>query len=222
MKSEYSKGYIKVWRSIALWDWWHDINTSRLWLVILLNVNWQNNEWQGNEIKRGSMLTSIEKLSELSQLTIQQTRTALKHLESTDDITIESTNRGSLVTVVNYDFWQGEYENLTSESTSDSFSRVTNESTSKPTTNKENKTIKNDKNDKNNGVVDSDDLMELLSVEEIKALYSTYEKAGDLIDLVQEQIYSGQTVIQHNAFKYICGYAKNRNWPSKNNMEVQR
>ena len=209
MKNEYSKGFIKIWRNIVHWDWWHDVNTSRLWLVILLNANWQDNEWRGIEIKRGSMLTSIERLATMSQLTIQQTRTALKHLEKTNDITIKSTNKYSIITIVNYDVWQGDFEKLTSETTS----KVTNEPTIKPTsqitTNKETNNNKNIKNNKNNYDVD---LMELLTVEQIQAIYRTYENAGDLIDIVQDQVNSKGTEIKSSAYSYICGYANNTNW----------
>lgn len=216
MKSEYNKGFIKLWRSIAQWHWWSDMNTSRMMIVLLLNVNWEDHLCNGIEIKRGSMLTSIRALAKMSGLSVQQTRTALKHLESTKDITItltgESTHRCSLVTVENYDIWQGGYEKPTHQ--------ITDNPTQEATPNKE--YIKNipKEDNKNNPVVDSSDLMELLTVEDIKALYSKYEQAGDLIYLVQEQIDNGQTVIEHDAFKYICGYAKNKNWPYKGTTEV--
>lgn len=211
MRNEYNKGFIKLWRSVTLSDWWHDINTSRLWEVLLIYANWQDTEWQGKTIKRGQLFTSIGNLSELSHLTIQQTRTALNHLKRTNNITIESTNKGSLITVVNYDFWQGESEKTTSESTSTLTDEATSEPTSKLTTNKEYKNTKNDKNN-NWAVVD---LIELLSIEEIKALYDNYENANTLIDIVQEQINHSHTPIKSSAYKYICGYATNKNWPAK-------
>ena len=215
MKSEYNRGYIKLWRSIAHWHWWNDKNTSRLWIVILLNANWENNLWKGREIKRGSLLTSTKALAEMSQLTIQQTRTALKHLISTNDITIESTNEFSVITIVNYEFWQGEYEKPTSEVTSDSTNNLTSEVTSDSTTNKEDKNIKNIKNDNNNLVVEAADLMELLTIDELKTLLDTYENANTLIDYVQDQIDSNGTLIKASAYKYICAYADNKNWPIK-------
>ena len=210
MKNEYSKGFIKIWRNIVHWDWWHDVNTSRLWLVILLNANWQDNEWRGIEIKRGSMLTSIERLASMSQLTIQQTRTALKHLVKTNDITIKTTNKYSIITIVNYDVWQGDFEKLTSETTSKVANEPTNNPTGELTTTKEvEEDIKKYKKDKNNLVVD---LMELLTAEQIQAIYRTYENAGDLIDIVQDQVNTKGTEIKSSAYNYICGYANNTNW----------
>lgn len=214
MKSEYNKGYIKLWRSIAQWHWWHDHNTTRVWIVILLNANWEDRMCGGIEVRRGSLLTSYRALAEMTGLSVQETRTAVKHLKETNDITQESTNisthapthRCSLITVVNYDFWQGGYESSTHQST--------HELTHESTLNKED--TKNFKEDyKNNSVVDSADLMELLTAEQIQAIYRTYESAGNLIDSVQDQIDSSGTRIKASAYKYICGYADNTNWPTK-------
>lgn len=210
MKSDYNKGFIKIWRNIVLWEWWPDINTSRLWLVILLNANWQDTEWHGITIKRGSLLTSVKELSKMSCLSVQQTRTALKHLEKTNSITIKSTNKFSLITVENYDFWQGDYEKPTSDITS----RVADGLTNELTPNKEyyKNPIKNDKN--------NDDLMDMLAIEELQALYHTYEEAGKLLDIIQDQISCGHTQIKQSAYKYICAYANNKSWPTKRHTEV--
>lgn len=215
MKSEYNKGFIKLWRSIAQWHWWSDMNTSRMMIVLLLNVNWEDHLCDGIEIKRGSMLTSIRALAKMSGLSVQQTRTALKHLESTKDITItptgEATHRCSLITVENYNIWQGGNEKPTHQ--------ITDNPTQEATPNKE--YIKNiPKEDyKNNPVVDSSDLMELLTIDELKRLLDTYEDANTLIDDVQDQIDSRSIRIKNSAYKYICSYAANKNWPYKSTME---
>lgn len=210
MKSEYNKGYIKLWRSIAQWHWWHDHNTTRVWIVILLNANWEDRLCNGIEVKRGSLLTSYRSLAKMSGLSLQETRTAVKHLEETHDITTDSTHqpthRFTIVTVENYDFWQGGYEEPTHQST--------HQPTHQSTLNKEDtKNIKEDY--KNNSVVDSADFMELLTAEQIQAIYHTYEDAGNLIDSVQDQIDSSGTHIKASAYKYICSYADNTNWPTK-------
>ena len=84
-------------------------------------------------IEKGSVFTSIEHLSKKSGLTMQQTRTALNKLKSTGEITIKSTNRGTLVTVENW----GKYQFMSEE--------ITNESTNNPTNNQQtsNKQITN-------------------------------------------------------------------------------
>ena len=101
-----NKGYIKLWRNLQEWEWIDDPNTTYLWIMILLNVNWQDKTWKGVKIPKGSMFTSIEQLSKLCRQTKRQTRTALNHLISTNHLTSQPTNRGTLITVVNWDSWQ--------------------------------------------------------------------------------------------------------------------
>ena len=125
--------FIKLYRSLLDWEWWDDKNVTRLFLTILLSVNWQTKKWHGMTIEKGSVFTSIEHLSKKSGLTMQQTRTALNKLKSTGEITIKSTNGGTLVTVENW----GKYQFMPEE--------ITNESTNNPTNNQQtsNKQITN-------------------------------------------------------------------------------
>ena len=126
--------FIKLYRSLLDWEWWDDKNVTRLFLTILLSVNWQTKKWHGMTIEKGSVFTSTEHLSKKSGLTMQQTRTALNKLKSTGEITIKSTNKGTLVTVENW----AKYQFMPEE--------VTNKSTSNPTNNQQttNKQITND------------------------------------------------------------------------------
>lgn len=138
-------GYIKLSRKMMEWEWWHDDNTLRLWLTILFLANWEDKEWHGEKIPRGSFWTSIESLSKKSGLTPRQVRTALKHLEDsnqvtskvtdklTNKVTNKVTNHGRLITVVNY----GVYQDLTSESDKQNDKQNASHPTSKATTTEE-------------------------------------------------------------------------------------
>ncbi len=66
----------------------------------------QDKKYQSNTVKLGSFVTSLGSLSNETGLTIQQTRTALKHLISTGELTSKSTNKNRIITVVNYDKYQ--------------------------------------------------------------------------------------------------------------------
>jgi len=101
-------GYIKLFRSLLEWEWYDDKNTKILFLHLLLTVNWTSKSWHGIEIKRGQRLVSIEKLAAELGLSVQNVRTAVTHLKSTGEITIEPTNRANLITVVNYEVYQGD------------------------------------------------------------------------------------------------------------------
>ena len=102
----YIEGFIKISRKIMDWEWYTDINTKTLFLHCLLKANFRTKKYQGNTVKKGSFITSIGSLSKETGLTVQQTRTALKHLISTGELTSKSTNKNSIITMVNYDKYQ--------------------------------------------------------------------------------------------------------------------
>ena len=51
------------------------------------------------DIPAGSMITSIRQLSRHSGLTVREVRTALKHLISTQEVTLKTTQKYTLITV---------------------------------------------------------------------------------------------------------------------------
>lgn len=93
------KGYVKVYRSLLDWEWWHDINVHRLFAYILLKANWKDKRWQGVEIKRGEFVTSLDKLSQDTDLTTSQVRTALEKLQSSGEV-IAKSGQGSKHTII--------------------------------------------------------------------------------------------------------------------------
>ena len=101
-----STGWIKIHRGLISWEWYDDINTSRLFIHCLIRANHSDANWRGTEIKRGSFLTSLETLSKETSLSVSQIRTSLKKLNSTNEITSLSQARSRVITVVNYDSYQ--------------------------------------------------------------------------------------------------------------------
>lgn len=99
-------GFIKIHRKISSWEWYDNDVVKSVFLHLLLNANYKERSWKNVTVKPGQVLTSVRRLSNDLNHTVQQTRTALAKLESTNDITIRSTNKFSLITVVNW----GEYQ----------------------------------------------------------------------------------------------------------------
>lgn len=98
--------YIKLNRSILEWEWWADINTTRLFLYMLLKANWKDGKFKGIDVPRGSFISSIAKLSEGTGLSSDEVRTAIGHLVKSNTITKQSTSRFTLFSLVNYDLYQ--------------------------------------------------------------------------------------------------------------------
>lgn len=99
--------YIKLDRRICEWEWFTDGNTLKLWIYLLANAQYKDTKFKGIEIKRGQIITGRKKLAECLGMSERQIRSCLKHLEKTQEVTIKSTNRFTLITIVKYDFYQG-------------------------------------------------------------------------------------------------------------------
>ncbi len=99
-------GWIKLHKKLLDWEWYADNNVKILFLHCLLKANYADKQWQGNIIKRGSFATSINHLSIELNLSQQQIKTALMKLTSTKEIIATTTNKYTLLAVVNYDSYQ--------------------------------------------------------------------------------------------------------------------
>lgn len=101
-------GFIKLHRSMVSWEWWHDMNTWRLFSWLLLSVNWKDGRFAGYEIPRGSIVTSYPKMAAETDLSVKQVRTALNHLKRTGEVAVKTTPKFSIITVNNYCKYQDE------------------------------------------------------------------------------------------------------------------
>ena len=116
-------GWIKLYRSMKGWKWYRDIPTKTLFIHLLLEANREDQPWQDIIIKTGQCAVGRKQLAYDTGLTEQQVRTALKKLQNTGEITTESTNRFTIVTIVNYSQYQQ--------------SAVSNQPTAQPTDNQQ-------------------------------------------------------------------------------------
>lgn len=99
-------GHIKIDRKILEWEWYSDINTCRLFIHLLLKANWKDGRFQGTEVPRGSLVTSYSSLAKQTGLSVQNVRTAIKHLILTGEITSKQQAKFTVITVKNYDKYQ--------------------------------------------------------------------------------------------------------------------
>jgi len=135
-------GWIKMYRSILEWDWWSDHNVTRLFLYFLVKANSVDKKWKGTVIKRGSFVTGLTQISEETGLSIQQIRTAIEKLKSTDEITDQSTSQYRIITISNYDKYQASQddEQQAEQQTNN------NQTTSEQQANNNNQELKNERN----------------------------------------------------------------------------
>ena len=136
------KGYIKLDRKLLNWGWFRNGDMLKLWIYLLLTAKHQDVVEDGMEIKRGQVRFGRKQASKDLQISEQSIRTCINRLKSTNEITTESTNKCTLITIIKYDEYQGSGRKSTTKST--------NKSTcNQPATNQQLTTYKNDKNVKN-------------------------------------------------------------------------
>lgn len=128
-------GFIALHRDIMEWEWWDDHNTTRLFITCLLAANHKERNWQGMKIERGQFVSSFDSLSKKTGLSIQSVRTSIEKLKKSQNLTIKTTNKFSVLTVVNYDKYQSSDKQPTNNTTNE-----------QQTTNKQSITNNNDNN----------------------------------------------------------------------------
>ena len=178
-------GWIKIHRKILDWEWYNDTNTFRLFMHLILKANHKDKKYRGILVKAGSFLTGRELLSIETGLSIQQVRTCLERLKSTNEITINSSRQGTIIQIVKYKDYQITTNEITTNQPQDNQQVTTN------------KNVKNEKEEKSvipnleEFVTYGISIVEDVSIEALKLKYQSWlqndwhkEKNGKMIKIV--------------------------------------
>ncbi|MBR2724639.1 MAG: hypothetical protein IKB72_04305 [Ruminococcus sp.] len=134
-------GWVKLHRKLKNWRWYKDQPTKALFIHFLLEA-----EWVGDN--RGQIITTESDLEKETGLSRQQIRTAIKHLQATKEITKQVTNgltnkvtdKKTVITIENYNLYQGEDIEPNQEANQQEEFNLTND---QPTSNQSTINIKN-------------------------------------------------------------------------------
>lgn len=99
-------GFIKIDRKIQKWEWYDDLNMCGFFLHLLLLANWEDRHWHGIVIKRGSFVTSYRKLADSMKTSTVTIYKWIKRLTETGELTVSSTAKYTVISIVSYDFYQ--------------------------------------------------------------------------------------------------------------------
>ena len=134
------QGWIKLHRKFVEWEWFRRSEMVHTMLYFILMANHAPNKWQGFTIETGQFVTSFDKISKATGLTIQTIRTCINRLKSTGEITTKTTNKYTVVTICKYDNYQD----------TNPIEQQTEQQAEQQTSNKQVTTNKNDKNKETN------------------------------------------------------------------------
>jgi hypothetical protein len=109
---------IKIHRQID--DRWRrdDPNTFSLFMYLLTTSNTEDKEYRWQKILRWETITGYQSLSKKLGMSVRSVRTSLNHLKTTGEVTIKTTNKFSVISVVWFDKYQVQENKPTSKTTS--------------------------------------------------------------------------------------------------------
>lgn len=101
-------GFIKLYRKLKRWGWYKDTVVKCVFLHFLLSASYVEFEWMGETFKPGQLITSVAHLSEELGFSPKQIRTAIDKLCSTKEVGKRTTNKYTVITVMNWESYQGD------------------------------------------------------------------------------------------------------------------
>jgi hypothetical protein len=134
------RGFIKHWRKMKDWGWYKIPHMVHLFEHLISEASHSDQEYHGIQLKRGQYICGRKQLCYETGISEQCLRTCITRLKSTNEITVQSTNKFSIITIVEYEKYQ---------------SKENDQPADQPTTNQQStsnqpptKNVKNVKNDK--------------------------------------------------------------------------
>lgn len=233
------EGFVKLDRGLLEWEWYKNEHTKSVFIHCLLKAYWKDTKIEGILIPRGSFISSNKKLSDELGLTLQEVRTAIKHLKSTNELTSKGSNKNTVFTVVNYDLYQSKEQ--AEQQTSNK--QVTNEqqtnnkqSTGKKQTNnnqittneeykeiEETQEIQEREEEKNTTIPQGDSTTQKKKPKEEKHRYGEYQHVL-LTDRQFERLVNDYGEFEvHEAIKFLDEYIQMKGYKAKDhNLAIRK
>ena len=105
-------GWLKLYRSILDSAVFQDADILKVWIWLLCNVAFEHHDTvcygKVIHLKPGQIATGRKKIAQCTDLNENKVYRALTALKSLGNIEIKSTNKYSIITVVNWDKYQDE------------------------------------------------------------------------------------------------------------------
>ncbi len=112
-----NQGFIFLHRSLLDWEWYDEPKTTHLFIYCLLKANHKDNKWRGTDIKAGSFVTSLDKISSETGLSVQEVRTAIRKLEKTGELTSKNHSKNRMLSIVYWSKYQAQQQDSNKELT---------------------------------------------------------------------------------------------------------
>lgn len=112
-------GFVKVSRKILESDLIREPVTFTVFMYLLLAASYRCDEYCGKEIRRGEVATSYPRIALATGITQRQARTAIGKLVRSGRVSVRKYAKFSVVTLINYEKYQGMSDRKSQESQKD-------------------------------------------------------------------------------------------------------
>ena len=112
-------GWIKLYRKITEWEWYTVPSMAHLFIHLLLTANQRDKRWKGILIKRGQLVTSVNRLADQTGLSKATVLRNLSKLVGSSAIKRDSTRSYSIITVLSFEKYQVVTIDTTNDTTND-------------------------------------------------------------------------------------------------------
>jgi hypothetical protein len=106
------RGYIKIWRKISDAGWLKNHKLCAFWLWCLIKASHKEHDiivgCQQIHLMPGDLIFGLNKASEELEMSVRSIRTILDFLKNSQNLTIKTTNKFSVISIVNWSTYQGE------------------------------------------------------------------------------------------------------------------
>ncbi|MBD5129229.1 MAG: hypothetical protein HDT43_04830 [Ruminococcaceae bacterium] len=96
-------GFVKISDDLPSWAWYADNNTLLVYIRLLLGAAWRDTDYQNITLQRGQIATTLPKIAQENGITERQARTILDRLKSTGKVSVKTTSKFSVITLLDYD-----------------------------------------------------------------------------------------------------------------------
>ena len=93
----------KVDENTLHFDWFDEYQSRHLWIYLLLTANTEPVAFKSTVIDKGELMTKLSILSTATGLTVSQVRTALEKLADSNSIEVNTTNKYSVVKIIDFE-----------------------------------------------------------------------------------------------------------------------
>ena len=102
----YDNSWIKLPRSFTKWKWYKNANIFQTYMFLLLNANIEDEELSSFILRRGEICAPLSYIANSTGLSLQNVRTCLAKLQSSNDIQIKKMSHGRIIIVLDFNKFQ--------------------------------------------------------------------------------------------------------------------